>query len=432
VRALRTTTRVTATLTAAGVMALTAGPGFAADTTVVAQSEAEAIYLQLGPQVLSDQLSGAYRAERTAQGETTEGNNQPNARLLTGQPSLKAGVLAQDAQTGLAGNRGVSEACSGVAGNDATFVGVGEDGTCLDPGDDAEIALTPGGLNLVKLAQVELVDGTGTSLETIVGGLPGADQVLRNLNRNLRDLLRDFDAGLFASLSAITSECTAGPGQAATGDARLAGLDVFLRLPEGAPQREVSLVDNLQSDPEPNTEVFTEISKVVDPLLDQIVRSLPLPNRLSGLTEPLTEQLRQAVREQLLQQIETQLGPVEDNLLDGTLNKQTRAPGEIEVTAIDLKVLPAIEPSAGFNGAEIRLARSQCGPGATLTDTPTTPTDPDSPEVPRVVPAGVGTPLDGVAARGNDATVPAALALLALMTFGSAVGFSTSRSRADA
>ncbi|WP_299058368.1 hypothetical protein [uncultured Nocardioides sp.] len=431
-RALRTTTRLTATLTAAGVMALAAGPAMAADTTVVAQSEAEAIYLAIGGQALTDQLGGQFRAERTESGETTEGNNQPQASLITGQDSLSAGTLAQDAKTGIAGDQGVSEACSGVAGAGSSFVGVGEDGRCLTPGRRAEIKLTPDGLNLDDLFDVEVVEGTG-SLDDLLGQLPGGAQAIQDaldqLNAGLQDALEPLgNAGVVAGFSAITSECTAGPGEVATGDANLADVDVTLNFPEASGQDPIPLLE-LESDPAPNTKLVTQLDEVLDEIFMSLIGNLDR-DELGGLTGPLNE-IREAIKDQILAQIAENAGPLEENLLDGTLNKQTRAPGEIEVTAIDLAVLPVLEGQAGFNAVDLRLARSQCGPGAALPPPSIdNPTDPTSPDVPRFVPAGAGGALGGSAAVGADASVPAALALLALTTFGTAVGFSTSRSRA--
>ncbi|MCH1866102.1 hypothetical protein [Nocardioides sp. CFH 31398] len=431
-RALRTTTRVTATLTAAGVMALAAGPAMAADTTVVAQSEAEAIYLAIGGQAVTDQLGGQYRVERTESGETSEGNNQPQANLITGQDNLAAGTLAQDAKTGLAGNQGVSQACSGIAGPGSSFVGVGENGRCLTPGRRAEINLTPDGLTLDDLFNVEPVEDSG-SLSDILDGLGQAEinAALNQLNQGLQQALAPLgDAGLVAGFNAIRSECTAGPGEVATGDATLADVDVTLNFPPSANQDPIELL-SLESDPAPNTPLVTGLDEVVGEILDSLLANLDR-KELGGLGGQL-KPIRDAIKEQILAQIADNAGPIEENLIDGTLNKQTRAPGEIEVTAVDLAILPVLQGQAGFNAVDLRLARSQCGPGATLAPPVVDdPTDPSSPDVPRFVPAGVSGGLVGTAGVGMDSTVPAALALLALTTFGTAIGFTTSRSRAEA
>lgn len=437
--ATRTVLGATVVLTATGLLALGAAPAHAADP--VAQAEAEAISLRVGGQSLTDQVGGPYRVTNDGDRETTSGTNRPRATFLGGQDDLQLGTLAQDATTTVTGGRGSSAACAGVAGDGASLAAVGDGGDfCLTPGETAQ--LTAGALDLDALADVSLVEGT-PSLDDLLGQLPPPLDTLPDayddLNAGLNEALEPFgDAGLVVDVGAIQSRCTAGPGRVADGSARLTDVGVFLQLPEGTPDppgERIDLVD-LTPDPAPNTNVATDLDEVVDIVVGAFVDSLDQSDLPPELTGGL-EEVREAVRDNLTSQLADRLGPLDQEVLSGTLNKQTRSPGAIEVTALDLQVLPAIADQVGFAAVDAQLGRSSCGPGGTVdrptpTEPPATPPAdppaggqvPATPAVPRSVPAGL--------ADSGDGGLPPVLGLAALTALATATGVTVARRRSRA
>ena len=87
-----------------------------------------------------------------------------------------------------------------------------------------------------------------------------------------------------------------------------------------------------------------------------------LATALAGSLGPLSAAVDQAaVLNTVLANIGGQLAPLDQNVLSGTLNRQVRRAGSIEVTALDLQVLPAAA-AYGPQPLSVQLGRSTCGP----------------------------------------------------------------------
>ena len=163
----------------------------------------------------------------------------------------------------------------------------------------------------------------------MVSGLQGG------LQTGLRQL---GDPGLFLDLGAVQSSCQAGPGTA-SGDASLAGVAAYAQVAG----RRVDLL-SLPVHPAPNTHVATDLGAVATAVEDAL-RS-QLSTALDGSLGPLGAAVdRAAVLDNVLANLSSQLGPLDENLLSGTLNKQSRPSADaVDVTALDLQVLPGRRP----------------------------------------------------------------------------------------
>src|SRR5690606_21042182 len=78
--------------------------------------------------------------------ENVEGESNPPVGVLVPQQLANVGVLAQDAAAQVQDGDGVSAACAGVAGEDASLVEVG-DSDCIIPGDE-QVGLDVANLDL--------------------------------------------------------------------------------------------------------------------------------------------------------------------------------------------------------------------------------------------------------------------------------------------
>ncbi|HET8560027.1 MAG TPA: hypothetical protein VFL69_05875 [Marmoricola sp.] len=370
--------RAGATLAAAGLVGLGAGPALAAGT--VSRASANAIDLDL---LGSSQSSGTFTATDDGSGQVTSGRQQPAIGVLTGQRFLEAGTLGQDASARVVGRRGHSAACAGLAGDGATLVGVGS-GQCLAGGNNLQ--LTAGAIDLghVQLVQSDLLQGVPQQLQG-----PISQQLdLSALSDAVDQVLARAGSGLTLDADALQAVCHAAPGSA-TGRADIADASVNADL-SGTP---VSLV-HLPVNPPPNTDVVVDLHKVLDAVL-QGVRT-DLTTTVDGQLAPLadvTDQVKQQVVDNGVAQVDQQLQPLSDNVLRIILNEQSRpAPGAIEVTALDLTVLPAAQPQLHRTVAHARIGTVTCGPEGRVA-APAQPAvkPPRHAKVPRAVPAGEAT-----------------------------------------
>ena len=149
-----------ATLVAIPVAASSADP-------VVSQAEAEALELSIGGNAFSTDV---VRATNDGSGEVKTGEVTPPIGVLGNQDVLDIGVLVQDAEAKVEGRDGVSQACSGVAGDGGQVATVGES-NCITPGD-------PVGITIANL------DLTGAILidpESALGGLAALNPIMDQL-----------------------------------------------------------------------------------------------------------------------------------------------------------------------------------------------------------------------------------------------------------
>lgn len=395
-----------ALLTTAAVLAVSAGPALAAEP--VAQASATGLRLTLGGTPTD---SGTYTVTNDGKRETTTGSNEPAISALGGQGFIQAGTLSQDADTVIRNRDGFSAACAGLAGDGATLVEVAEGG-CIVPGEN--LALSAGTADLTGL-QI-LGDPFPQELQDALA--PVLDPLLDGLTTALETVLDGGGIELGLDLGAVQSFCTAEPGSAG-GDTDITDASLFATLAD----TRIDILE-LPTNPPPNTKVVTDLGVVVQSLLDAL--RVEFETAIDGALGPLAAVIDGAeVLAEALEQVGEQLAPLEENVLDITLNKQVVPRDDsIEVTALDLNLLPAAE-TAGFQVLSAQIGESACGPNSRVVNDPDPDPDPDpQPQpVPTSVPAGVesaGPGDDGLGAGAN-------LALLGLVALSAGAGVASYR-----
>jgi hypothetical protein len=398
--------RFGAIIGAAAVSTLAIAPVFAA--APVSQATSNALTLSIAGSPISSGTAGATNDGTT---ETKTGATNPLVGALGGQKLLNIGVLAQAAEAKVnSSGEGISAGCGGIAGEGASVVAIG-DSTCLTPSS------TPIGLSLANL------DLTGSTLidpASAIGGLSAlngiAAQLLGPLTAALSSALAPLgDTGLVGTLGAVAARCTARPGSA-EGSANI--VDSKLQLSVAGTK--VTLL-SLPAHPAPNTHVVTDLDQVVNALLDGI--KVDLNESLDGLLAPLAavvDLVQTQLVNTLIAQIANALTPVEDNLIDIVLNEQSKTADTIDVTALHLKLLPALSQFTGSPLVEAKIGQVTCGPNGRVAATPTptpTPTE-EPPGTPTVVDSG----LNGADHTSRDVLV-ATTALMLLAGTAGLIGY---------
>ena len=399
---------------AAAISSLALAPALAA--TVVSQSGANAITLQVAG---NGQGTGNVTATNDGSKESTTGETTPPISVLKGQQVLNAGVLAQQAT---ARADSTSAACSGLAGNGGSVAQVG-DSSCLTPGTPVSAGL--GSLDLSKLvvadpasALAPLNDLAAPILAQVQGPLTDA------VNQAVEQARGQFgDLGLTAGFGVVEGRCTAGPGTA-SGSATLADAGVKLQVPG----RTLTLLD-LPVDPAPNTHLTTNLSQVATLVLDAVRTDLTnsLDGQAAGLTA-VTDAIQQQIVDNVLTQVEGNLAPLEQNVLDITLNQQVRPTDDsIKVRALDLKVLPVAQEQLGAPLVDLQVGNAACGPaGRIVPQQQAAPPAAPKPATPTAVSAGLES-LPGQHAAQRDSSAKAiALGAFAVLSI-TAAGFLTRR-----
>ncbi|WP_406030801.1 hypothetical protein OG801_19970 [Nocardioides sp. NBC_00163] len=380
--------RGAAVAAAAAMVALSAAPASAA---TVSQASATALSLELAGTGATD--SGTYAVTNDGSTESAEGTNEPIITALGGQDAIHAGTLAQDA---VAKSNATSAACSGLAGDGATLVAAGS-GDCLSGGNNIKLDAASLDFSELQVIQSDLFQGMDAEVQKALK--PFQTQITGALDQLLAPVVDGLDgAGLYVDLGAVQSHCTAND-DTARGDSTIASSSVYVVLPGG--KRET--VVELPVDPAVNQKVVTDLSGVVDVVIKGL--RTQLANGLGGALQPIDPvvvELQKQVLNTLLTSIEGQLAPLEDNLLDITLNAQETSPGAITVTALDAKILPAAEPFVGGPLTHLTIGTSSCGPNSpapkTVVNNPPKAADPPA-SVPTVVTAGMESYDDGSAGR---------------------------------
>lgn len=398
--------RIGAMATAAAVVTVSAGPALAAEP--VAQASATGLRLTIASTPTD---SGTYTVTHDGTKETASGSNEPAISALGGQSFIQAGTLSQDAGTVIRDKKGHSAACAGLAGDGATLVEVAEGG-CLVPGQNLD--LNAGTVDLTGIQILgdqfpqELQDALQPVLDPLLGGLTTA----------LQTVLDGGGIALGLNLGAVQSYCTAQPGSA-DGDTDIT--DATLDASLGG--QSINLV-TLPTNPPPNTRVVTDLGVVVQSVLDAL--RTEFETAIDGALGPLTAVIDGAeVLAEALEQVGEALAPLEENVLEITLNKQERPSSDsIQVTALDLHVLPAAE-AAGVELVGAQIGETACGPNSRVSvdDPDPTPTSSPTPEpVPTSVPAGVESVSGsgGIGTGGN-------LALLLLVALSAGAGVASYR-----
>ncbi|MET3963037.1 hypothetical protein ABIE44_002971 [Marmoricola sp. OAE513] len=394
--------RFGAIMGAATVSMLAIAPVFAA--APVSQASSNALTLAIGGSPIS---SGTVKATNDGDDETKTGETNPVVGVLGNQNLLNIGVLAQEAQAKVADNGdGTSAACGGVAGEGAGFGANVGDSNCLTPGD-------PVGLNIANL------DLTGTTVidpTSAIGGLSALNGLLGDLLGPITSAISGAlaplgNTGLGGSLGAVYAHCTAAPGTA-EGGANI----VDSKLTLSVAGTDIDLV-NLPANPPPNTHVLTDLDAVLNAVLDGV--KVDLNETLDGLAAPLAtvvDTVQTQLVNTLVAQVADALSPLEDNILDITLNKQTKTADTITVTALDLDLLPAAAQFTGSSLIAAQIGTVSCGPNGKKAATPSpTPTDDPTPDVPTVVDSGVS-------GQGNNTARDVLVATAALMMLAGTAG----------
>jgi hypothetical protein len=387
--------RIGAIIGAAAVSTLAVAPVFAA--APVSQATSNAITLSIAGSPIS---SGTVKATNDGTNETKTGETNPVVGVLGNQNLLNIGVLAQAAEAKVdADGNGISAGCGGIAGQGASVVNIG-DSTCLTPGQPVGVSLA----NLALSPNLALIDpASAIGALSALNGI--AAQLLSPITTAISDALAPLgNTGLGGSLGAVAARCTAGPGTA-EGSANIVDSKLTLSLAGN----DIDLL-NLPAHPAPNTHLVTDLDQVLNAILDGVKEDLN--TTLDGLAAPLAtvvDLVQTTLVNTLVAQVADALAPLEDNILDVVLNEQSSTADTIDVTALHLKLLPAISQFTGSPLIEAKIGQVTCGPNGRVgkPNPPTdTPTD-GGPNPPTVVDSGLA---------GNDHTTRDVLMATAALT----------------
>ena len=227
----------------------------------------------------------------------------------------------------------------------------------------------------------------------------------------------------------VEGRCQAEPGSA-SGDATLADAKVTLNLPTGAPKSSITLL-NLPIHPKPNTHLTTNLSDVLDMILDAV--STDLETSLDGALDPLTPgvaAIKANVVKGVRENVEKNLAPLEQNLLDVVLNRQIRSGNDhIKVRALDLSLLPVVKAQLGAPLVNLQVGNAACGPNGRTAVAGPQAAPPKAKGLPTGVSAGYET-MPGNGAPGDDNTTAIVLGAFALL-MATGAGFVTFRRLRD-
>ncbi|MEO7351983.1 MAG: hypothetical protein ABIR34_03270 [Marmoricola sp.] len=362
--------------------------------------------------------SGDTTATNDGTTETKTGDATPPASVLQGGP-VNAGALAQEAT---AKSNGESAACAGVAGNGGSVAQLG-DSSCLDPGEAVNASL--GSLDLSGLVVADpasaLAPINAITQPVIDAAAPLITQVIEATGGQFDDL------GLTAGFGLVEGRCTASPGTA-DGSATLTDAAITLSVPG----KTLTLLD-LPLHPKANTHYATDLSDVLDLIADGV--ETDLNNSFDGQAAP-AKALLAPFREQIIanvrSQVEENLAPLEQNLLDITLNRQIRTDGAIKVRALDLEVLPVLQDQLDASLASLQIGNAACGPSGRSAAPAAVAPPAKASGLPRAVSAGYGSmPAEYSSPEsGDSSTSTIALAAFAVLVSLGA-GLATIRRRHD-
>lgn len=369
--------RAGAVVGATALAALATAPAFAADT--VAQASAQSLALAIAghpavTQTVTATNDGASQTKSSA-------NTIPNiAGVLPGNNALGVGVAPQDAG---ANADGTSYACAGIAGSGGGIVHTGSSSCDID---GAPITLNLGTLDLGSLT-LDPTSALGDALKPLTGTV--LDSVIQSLQSALiaplTSSLASSPLGAIqfgGTVSAIEASCTATP-DAASGAAHVVdtqGGTAPTPITATIGGRTFT-VAQLPVDPAPNTHVVTQLDAVTQSVEDAVTTEITnavdgAAAGLNSVLQPVFAQVQSQLITNLVAQLQPVLQPLQQQVIDITLNKQSSSDAgkRIDVTALDLQVLPA---AASFTGSSLvsgQLGHVTCGPNAR----PTTPSTPQS------------------------------------------------------
>jgi hypothetical protein len=225
---------------------------------------------------------------------------------------------------------------------------------------------------------------------------------------------------LSGTLGVVEGRCTASPGTA-DGDALISDAQITLDL---AGQKLV--LADLKPHPDPNTHVPVELDRaagaITAALKTQLTNMLAAPGAGNGPLAPLATAVT-AVQTQVIDAVVANtraqlLKPIGDQVLDLTLNKQSRpTPDSIRVSAIDLQVVPAAKDQLGASLASAQIGNVVCGPsGRAAAPAAAAPAAPKAaPKLPTAVSAGYGDMPAKYAGQDDGHTADVILAAFAVL-----------------
>ncbi len=364
--------RAGAVIGAVSLAALAASPAFAADP--VSQATAQSLQLSIAGNTGISQIVTATN-DGTSQTKNDASTIPTIAGVLPGNNALGAGVAPQDAG---ANANGTSYACAGIAGTGGGIVHTGNTACNIN---GAPLTLSLGSLNL-GTATLDPASALGAALKPLTGTVldPLIQQLQQALLTPLTSALSSSPLGsvqLGGTLSAIEATCAATPTKA-TGDTHLVdtqGGSANTPITATIGGQKVTLVD-LPANPPANTHLLVHLDTVTQTLIDAIKVQLnntlagpstgtPLAALATGLGTGL-QTLQDSLITQLVKQLQPALQPLQKNVLDVTLNKQVVSDGgrKIDVTALDLQVLPAASSFTGSSLVSGQIGEVTCGPNA--------------------------------------------------------------------
>jgi hypothetical protein len=411
--------RFGAIIGAATVSMLAIAPVFAA--APVSQSTAQSLNLAIaGNNAISQKVT--ISNDGTTQTKSSNDTLPTIASVIPGNALLGAGVAPQD---GGANADGTSYACAGIAGTGGGIVKVGNTGCNING--------KPLTISLADLSLGNALLGQDSALGSALNNVPGIGTLLSTLGTTLNGLTTQISNALAAtplgdikvggSLSAIEATCQANP-DAATGTAHLVdssggsnATPIGITIPNGTGGTQTITLLNLPANPPPNTNLLINLGTVTGALTTAL--QTELNTALTGALASVSPLLA-TLQSSLLQPLSNALTPLttqlSNNILDVTLNKQSSADAgrSIDVTALDLQVLPA---AASFTGSSLiggQLGRVTCGPNTRVAaPTPTTTPTGGTPKPPTVVDSGL---------MGDSTTQTVLGATAALMLLAGTVG----------
>jgi hypothetical protein len=406
--------RFGAIIGAATVSALAVAPAFAA--APVSQASAQSLQLSIsGNSVVSQKVTASN--DGTSETKNDASTIPTIASILPDNNLLGAGVAPQQAG---ANTDGTSYACAGIAGTGGGIVKIGNRACDLNG--------KPLTIDLGHLDLGNVILGSDSALGKALQPLqaPLLDPLGKNVNQVVTTLSSNLagtplgQIALGGSLSAIEGACTADPAKA-TGDARLVDTSggskvtpIAVTLPDGKGGTQTLTLVNLPANPPPNTHVPVDLDKVTQTLVTAL--NVELDTAVAGALKPLglgpaLQQVQDAVVKQLVDNLrDPLLKPLQDNILDITLNKQSTGDNgrSIDVTALDLQVLPAAKQFAGSSLVSGVIGHVTCGPNnrpaAVSPPSNTTVKTPKTPDVPTVVDSGLAGHEDHTARNVLGAT----------------------------
>lgn len=361
------------TVAAAGVVTVVgvlAAPALAA--TTVSQATAQSLKLSIAGTPAVTQIVTATN-DGTKQTKNNASTLPSIAGVLPGNNALGVGVAPQDAG---ANANGTSFACAGIAGTGGGIIHTGNTACAIN---GAPLTLGLGNLSLGALT-LDPTSAIGAALSSLNLGVlsPVVNGAVGGIATSVTKALKGtpLDISLGGTISAIEATCQATPA-AATGTTHLVDTQGGSKpTPITATIAGKTLVlAQLPANPPVNTHVLVNLDTVTQTLISAIKVELnkAVGGQLAGLgLGNLLQKVQDAIVTQLVSALQPLLKPLQANVLDITLNKQlsSDAGKKIDVTALDLQVLPA---AAQFTGGHSliggQLGRVTCGPNTKASNT---------------------------------------------------------------